>query len=200
MFGRKIRVLAVTGALSAGVLSVAALPCAAQEIVAAAPSNQYALAAGDVAVSAVAQLNDAAETAHVQEKISLYKQLMELNGVSRNVRQVIANTKTATRLIVIDRAGLTTLTPEQDARYNRIADRILSDTQDNLIESIAEAQAPAFSSDEIQQLITANSSIAAAKYNAAKFMQQDASANEVQTYMVDAVIRIIKTFTESQAS
>lgn len=200
MFGRKIRVLAVTGALSIGVLSVAALPCAAQEIVAAAPSNQYALAAGDVAVSAVAQLNDAAETAHVQEKISLYKQLMELNGVSRNVRQVIANTKTATRLIVIDRAGLTTLTPEQDARYNQIADRILSDTQDNLIESIAEAQAPAFSSDEIQQLITANSSIAAAKYNAAKFMQQDASANEVQTYMVDAVIRIIKTFTESQAS
>jgi hypothetical protein len=125
---------------------------------------------------------------------------MELNGVARNVRQVISNTKTATRLIVIDRAGLTTLTPEQDARYNQIADKILLDTQNSLIENIAEAQAPAFSADEIQQLITANSSIAAAKYNAAKFMQQDASAGEVQTYMVDAVIRIIKTFTESQAS
>jgi hypothetical protein len=184
----------------AGAVSAIALPCAAQEIVAAAPSNQYALAAGDVAVSAVAQLNDAAETAHVQEKVDLYKQLMELNGVARNVRQVISNTKTATRLIVIDRAGLTTLTPEQDARYNQIADKILLDTQNSLIENIAEAQAPAFSADEIQQLITANSSIAAAKYNAAKFMQQDASAGEVQTYMVDAVIRIIKTFTESQAS
>jgi hypothetical protein len=195
VFGFRFKALVMAGAVSA-----IALPCAAQEIVAAAPSNQYALAAGDVAVSAVAQLNDAAETAHVQEKVDLYKQLMELNGVARNVRQVISNTKTATRLIVIDRAGLTTLTPEQDARYNQIADKILLDTQNSLIENIAEAQAPAFSADEIQQLITANSSIAAAKYNAAKFMQQDASAGEVQTYMVDAVIRIIKTFTESQAS
>lgn len=190
----------VKALLLAGAVSATALPCAAQEIVAAAPSNQYALAAGDVAVSAVAQLNDAAETAHVQEKVALYKQLMELNGVSRNVRQVIANTKTATRLIVIDRAGLTTLTPEQDARYNRIADKILLETENSLIENIAEAQAPAFSPDEIQQLITANSSVAAAKYNAAKFMQPEESASEVQTYMVDAVIRIIKTFTESQAS
>ncbi len=195
MFGLRFKVLILAGAVSA-----VALPCAAQEIVAAAPSNQYALAAGDVAVSAVAQLNDAAETAHVQEKIELYKQLMELNGVARNVREVINATKTATRLIVIDRAGLTTLTPEQDARYNQIADKILLETQNSLIENIAEAQAPAFSSDEIQQLITANSSIAAAKYNAAKFMQADASASEVQTYMVDAVIKIIKAFTESQAS
>lgn len=193
MFG--FRVLAITG-----MLSVTALPCVAQEIVAASPSSQYAIAAGDVAVSAVAQLNDAAETAHAAEKIELYKQLMELNGVSRNVRQVIANTKTATRLIVIDRAGVATLTPEQDARYNQIADKILLETQDSLIENIAEAQAPLFSTDEIQQLITANSSIAAAKYNSAKFMQQDQSATEVQSYMVDAVIQIIKTFTASQAS
>lgn len=195
MFGLKFKALLLVGAISA-----VALPCAAQEVVAAAPSNQYALAAGDVAVSAVAQLNDAAETAHVQEKIELYKQLMELNGVARNVREVINSTKTATRLIVIDRAGLTTLTPEQDARYNQIADKILLETQNTLIENIAEAQAPAFSADEIQQLIIANSSVAAAKYNAAKFMQPDTSAGEVQTYMVDAVIKIIKTFTESQTS
>lgn len=63
MFGLRFKVLILAGAVSA-----ISLPCAAQEIVAAAPSNQYALAAGDVAVSAVAQLNDAAETAHVQEK------------------------------------------------------------------------------------------------------------------------------------
>jgi hypothetical protein len=195
VFGFNIKVLMIAGAISA-----ISLPCAAQEVVAAAPSNQYAIAAGDVAVSAVAQLNDAAETAHAAEKIELYKQLMELNGVSRNVRQVISNTKTATRLIVIDRAGLTTLTPDQDARYNQIADKILQDTQASLIENIAEAQAPLFSADEIQQLITANSSIAAAKYNSAKFMQQDQSATEVQSYMVDAVIKIIKTFTASQAS
>ena len=195
MLGLDFRIVMMAGAVSA-----MALPCAAQDIVAAAPSNHYAVAAGDVAVSAVAQLNDAAETAHVQEKVELYKQLMELNGVSRNVRQVINNTKMATRLVIIDRAGQTSLTPEQEARYNQIADRILLDTQNGLIESIAESQAPAFSSDEIKQLITANASVAAAKYNAAKFMQQDQSASEVQSYMVDAVIRIVKTFTGSQAS
>ena len=195
MLGLDFRIVMMAGAVSA-----MALPCAAQDIVSAAPSNQYAVAAGDVAVSAVAQLNDAAETAHVQEKIELYKQLMELNGVSRNVRQVINNTKMATRLVIIDRVGQTSLTAEQEARYNQIADRILLDTQNSLIENIAESQAPAFSSDEIKQLITANSSVAAAKYNAAKFMQQDQSASEVQSYMVDAVIRIIKTFTGSQAS
>ncbi|MDV6331785.1 hypothetical protein [Asticcacaulis sp. 201] len=187
----------VTGALALPMLSASAN---AQDIAPAAPSNQYAIAAGDVATSAVAQLNDTAEDAKVQHKIELYKQLMELNGVSRNVRQVITNTKVATRLVVIDRAGLTALTPEQDARYNKIADAILIQTQNDLIEHIAEAQAPNFSVDEIQQLITANSSIAAAKYNAGKFMSQDDSAAQVQNYMIEAVIRIIKTFTASQAS
>lgn len=184
----------------AGALSALAAPCMAQDIADAHPSNQYALAAGDVATSAVAQLNDTAENAKVHEKVELYKQLMELNGVSRNVRQVISNTKIATRLIVIDRAGVATLTPEQDARYNKIADGILLDTQNTLIDNIAMAQAPAFSAEEIQQLITANASIAAAKYNAGKFMGQDEAATQVQNYMIEAVIKIIKTFTESKAS
>ena len=184
----------------AGGMATLAVPCMAQDIVDAHPSNQYALAAGDVATSAVAQLNDTAENAKVREKVELYKQLMELNGVSRNVRQVISNTKIATRLIVIDRAGVATLTPEQDARYNKIADGILLDTQNTLIDSIASAQAPAFSAEEIEQLITANASIAAAKYNAGKFMGQVEAATQVQSYMVEAVIKIIKTFTESKAS
>lgn len=195
MIRQILKTMILTGGLAA-----LAVPCLAQDIVDAHPSNQYALAAGDVATSAVAQLNDTAENAKVREKVELYKQLMELNGVSRNVRQVISNTKIATRLIVIDRAGLTTLTPEQDARYNKIADGILLDTQNTLIDNIAIAQAPAFSAEEIQQLITANASIAAAKYNAGKFMGQDEAATQVQNYMIEAVIKIIKTFTESKAS
>ena len=179
---------------------LAAMPVAAQEIVDAAPSNTQAVAAGDVAVVAVAQLNDKADAAQAQEKVQLYKQLMELNGMSRNIRLVMNNTKTATKLIVIQRAGATTLTPDQDARYNTIADGVLKDTESTLIDDIAKAQSQSFSADEIQQLIVANSSIAAAKYNAGKFQSPDANAQEIQGYMVEAVIKIIKSFTESVAS
>lgn len=190
----------ILGLTVASAIGVLAAPVMAQDIVAAAPSNQYALAAGDVAVSAVAQVNDLANAANSSKKIELYKQLMELNGMSRNVRNVLASTKSATRLIVIDRAGADHLTPEQDARYNQIADGILKDTETSLIDDIAKAQAQTFSADEIQQLITANSSVAAAKYNAGKFQSPDANAQAIQTYMVEAVIKIIKSYTQSMAS
>ena len=188
------------GMMLVGIASAICFPAAAQEIVAAAPSSQFAVAAGDVAVSAVAQVNDSANAANVTRKVELYKQLMELNGMSRNVRNVLNSTKSATRLIVIDRAGTDHLTPEQDARYNKIADGILKDTETSLIEEIAQSQAQSFSADEIQQLITANSSIAAAKYNAGKFQSPDANAQAIQTFMVEAVIKIIKSYTQSMAS
>lgn len=182
--------------LVAGLMACAA-PVWAQDYAPAAPSNTQAIAAGDVATIAVAQLNDSADAAKAAEKVELYKQLMELNGMSRNVRMVLASTKSSTRLILIDRAGADHLTPEQDAKYNKIADTILKDTEVSLINDIARAQSANFSTEEIQQLITANASVAAAKYNAAKFLNPDASAQQVNSYMVDAMIKIIKTFTES---
>lgn len=181
-------------------LGLVAAPVFAQEIVDAAPSNSQAVAAGDVATVALAQLNDQADAAQAVEKVTLYKQLMELNGMSRNIRDVLSSTKAATKLIVINRAGETQLTPEQDARYNTIADKVLKDTEDSLIDDIAEKQSQSFSSDEIQQLITANASIAAAKYNAAKFSDPDISAQQIQGYMIQAVVKIVTTFTSSMAS
>ena len=126
--------------MTVALAALIALPCAAQEIVDAAPSNTQAVAAGDVATVAVAQLNDKADAAQAQEKVQLYKQLMELNGMSRNIRLVVNNTKTATKLIVLQRAGGPALTPAQDARYNTIADGVLKDTENSLIEDIAKAQ------------------------------------------------------------
>lgn len=181
-------------------MTLCAAPVLAQEIVAAAPSNHYAVAAGDVATVAVAQLNDAADTAGAAKKVDLYKQLMELNGVSRNIRNVISNTKSATRLIVIDRSGQPALSDVDSARFNTIADQVLGQTEASLINDIAVAQSQWFSADEIQQLIAANSSVAAAKYNSTKFQAGEAAAQQVQAYMVDAVIKIIKTFQESMAS
>ena len=185
--------LAAALALSGGMAS-------AQDIVAAAPSNQYAVAAGDVAVTAVAQLNDAADAVNAQKKIDLYKQLMQLNGTARSIHTALDATKESTKLVVVERAGKTTMSDAEVARYDTIADPILKDTETTIIDEIARSQSQAFSLDEIQQLINANSSVAAAKYNAGKFMAPDASAQEVQGYMIQAVIKIIKTFKESVAS
>lgn len=189
-----MRIASMTVALG---LALTALPAGAQEIVAAAPADR-AIAAGDVAAVAVAQIDDKADAAQAQQKIDLYKQLMELNGITQNIRNVVAATKTATRLIIIDRAGVDKLTPEQDARYNRIADNVLSATQDELIDTVAAAQAPSFTLAEIHQLIDANASPAAARYNAVKFLTPDDNAKAVQGYMVDAVIKIIKSYSQSQ--
>jgi hypothetical protein len=190
--------LAVAAVLAA--MPVLAPNAFAQEIVPAAPSNSQAVAAGDVATVAVAQINDQADAAATTQKVELYKQLMELNGMSRNIRTVLDTTKTTTRLIVIQRSGTATLTPEQDARYNQIADGVLKDTESKLIDEIATTQAASYSADEIKQLIASNSSVAAAKYNAAKFVDESGNASQVENYMVEAVIKIMKSFKESVAS
>ncbi len=193
-----MRKVALSGLAVAAAL--AAAPAFAQEIVPAAPSNSQAVAAGDVASVAVAQVNDQADAAVATQKVELYKQLMELNGMSRNIRVVLDNTKTTTRLIVIQRSGSDHLTPEQDARYNQIADTVLKDAEARLIDEIAQSQATSYSADEIQQLIAANSSVAAAKYNAAKFVDPAGNTSQIETYMVEAVVKIMKTFKESVAS
>ncbi len=179
-------------------LSLAAGAASAQEVVAAAPDG--IMTADSMASSAVAQINDAAIDAAAQKKIDLYKQLMELNGVARSVRNSLDATKASTRAIVLERAGKTALTPAEDARYNTVADTILKNTEASVIDEIARVQSQSFSAEEIQQLIAANSSVAAAKYNAGKFTAPDSNADEIQTYMVEAVVKIVKTFKESVAS
>ena len=187
------------GAGLAGLLLASSAPVLAQEIVDAAPSNVVAVAAGDVATVAVAQINDKADAAQAQAKIELYKQLMELNGTSRTIRNTLNSAKTSTRLVVLQQVGGADLDAAQAATYNQIADGILKDTENRLIDNIAAEQSQSFSSDEIEQLIDANSSVAAAKYNAAKFITPDVNASEVQSYMQDALVKIVKSFNESLA-
>jgi hypothetical protein len=190
--------LVIAGALCGACLSTETV--CAQEVVAAAPSDTQAVAAGDVASVAVAQINDQAVAAQAQQKIDLYKQLMELNGESRSIRAALDNTKTATRLIVLQRAGSAAMTTDQDAKYNAIADQVLAQAEGTIIDETAASQSQSFSLDEIQQLINANSSVAAAKYNASKFVEPQDNADQIQSLMVAAVVKIITTFKESVAS
>jgi hypothetical protein len=188
----RLHAAGLTGLISA--LCLIALPAAAQEVVAA---SDMPVAAGDVATVAVAQLNDAADAAAAQKKVDLYKQFMELNGTSRNIREALEATKASTKLIVLERAGKKTLTPDEDKRYARIADSVMKDTEVSLIDQIARSQSQSFSTDEIQQLITANSTVAAAKYNSGKFLGTDTDQQEIQNFMTAAVVRIVKNFNEA---
>lgn len=192
-----MRIPAAGFALATAALALVAGSAPAQEVVA---YSDVPVAAGDMAKPALAQLNDAADTAAAQKKIDLYKQLMQLNGVTRGVRTALDATKAQTRLVVLERAGKSAMTPAEEARYNTIADEVLKETEANVLDSIARSQSQSFSADEIQQLINANASVAAAKYNAGKFVTAQNSTEEVQSYMVQAVVKIIKTFKDSVAS
>jgi len=189
-----MRIPAAGFAIATAAILLAAGPVAAQEVVA---YSDMPVAAGDMAKPALAQLNDAADSAAAQKKIDLYKQLMQLNGVTRGVRTALDATKAQTRLVVLERAGKSAMTPAEEARYNTIADAVLKETEANVLDSIARSQSQSFSADEIQQLINANASVAAAKYNAGKFVTAQNSTEEVQSYMVQAVVKIIKTFKDS---
>lgn len=151
-------------------------------------------AAESAAESALAQVRDASDTGDVVLRSGLYKTLMELNGTTRNVRNLLQNTKAAVKLVIIERSGGAPLTAEQEARFNQIADPILRDTETSLIDQIALAQSQTFSESEIRALIAANSSPAAAKYNEGKFAHPEAQAIAIQGYMIDAVVKIVKGF------
>ncbi|MBP2158019.1 MULTISPECIES: hypothetical protein [Asticcacaulis] len=189
-----MRIPAAGFAFAAAALALVSGSAVAQEVVA---YSDMPVAAGDMAKPALAQLNDAADSAAAQKKIDLYKQLMQLNGVTRGVRTALDATKAQTRLVVLERAGKSAMTPAEEARYNTVADAVLKETEANVLDSIARSQSQSFSADEIQQLINANASVAAAKYNAGKFVTAQNSTEEVQNYMVQAVVKIIKTFKDS---
>jgi hypothetical protein len=154
----------------------------------------------DLAQDALAQVNDTANATAEARKIALYRQLMELNGTSRNIRTIMLNTKAAVRLVILDRAKATSLSAAQEHKLDQISDDILKETEFSLINAVALSQAKAFSEDEITLLIKANGSEAGMRYNAGKFMAPEASAQQIQTYMVDAVVKIIKTFKEQVQS
>jgi hypothetical protein len=189
-----MRIPAAGFAIAAAAIALVSGSASAQEVVA---YSDMPVAAGDTAKPALAQLNDAADSAAAQKKIDLYKQLMQLNGVTRGVRTALDATKAQTRLVVLERAGKSAMTPAEEARYNTVADAVLKETEATVLDSIARSQSQSFSADEIQQLINANASVAAAKYNAGKFVTAQNSTEEVQTYMVQAVVKIIKTFKDS---
>ncbi|UDF03895.1 hypothetical protein [Asticcacaulis sp. AND118] len=140
---------------------------------------------------------DKAAAARKTRRVALYKQLMEANGTSKNVRLILANTKAAVKMVILERKGATNLSAADELKFNQIADRVLKEAEVSVIDQIAAAQSASFSEEEILTLISANSGPVAAKYNASKFANPEANAQQIQSYMVEAVVKIIKTFKEA---
>jgi hypothetical protein len=172
----------------------------AQAIVAENPHPEQAVSAESMAVVAVADVNDAADFSYAQAKVDKYRELMELNGTARNVRSLLGNIKAATRLVILERMGKQAFSPEQASTYDQMAGTVLAQTEARILNDLAVAQSKTFTLDEIQALITANSSISAAKYNSGKFSAPEVGQQLIQSYMVDAVVKIVKTFKESVQS
>ena len=140
------------------------------------------------------------EPVSADPKITQYRRLMELNGMAANIRLIIKNSKNAIRSTIIERNNLTSLSPQQELRFSTIADKILAGTEANLLDAVAAKQSKSLTSNDIEVLITANSSPAAAKYNAAKYADAEAVDKYILKYMNDAFANIMRTFKGSTES
>lgn len=127
--------------------------------------------------------------------VAKYRQVMELNGTSRNARLVLANTrKTLLAAIEEDKGALS---PSERERFDALADAAFANLTEQILALVAADQAPVFTDAEIDALIAANSGPAAAAYNAAKFRDQENAAQDTQAYMVEAVVEIIRSFRDN---
>lgn len=90
----------------------------AQVVVDDRPANAPATIAV-FATDALAQVNDTANATAEARKIALYRQLMELNGTSRNIRTIMLNTKAAVRLVILDRAKASSLSAVQEQNWSK---------------------------------------------------------------------------------
>jgi hypothetical protein len=128
---------------------------------------------------------------------TLYKSLMELNGVTLNVRNVVTATRSSVEASLLTRSKKDAFTPAQLARLRALSDAEFAKAEGALVDAIATAQAGAFTTDELAQLIAANTTPEAATFMRAKFENGDANAAEVQRYMNEAAVSVIKSFNES---
>jgi hypothetical protein len=169
-----------TALVLATMTASAAVPAWAASSLAPAP----ALPPATSAARSMATWGDAAK----------YRQVMELNGTSRNARLIMANSRKAVLTAIEERKG--TLSPSERQRFDALADASFSSLTEQVLALIAADQSPTFTDAEIDTLIAANTGQAAATYHAAR-LNDEGGATEIQGFMVDSVVEIIRTFRDN---
>lgn len=164
------------------------------------PMTAGALSADSVATMALASVDDKAIANREALRVERYRELMELNGTARYVRDQISSLGVVTRELAMENLNLKVFTPDQERRFFQISSVVLKKVESDILNDLAQTQSRYFTIEEIQTLIKANSSISAVKYNSAKFSDPKASQSLVTSYMVEAVVTIIKSFKETITS
>lgn len=164
------------------------------------PMQTGAISADNMASLALASVDDKAIANRESLRLERYRELMELNGSARYVRDQIASLNTVTRLVAMENLNLKSFSPDQEARYFQISSVVLRRVENDILNDLAQTQSRYFTVEEIQTLIKANSTTSAVKYNSAKFSDSQASQSLVTSYMVEAVVTIIKSFKETITS
>jgi hypothetical protein len=156
-----------------------------------------ALSAESVASFALANVDDKAIADRESLRLERFRELMELNGSARYVRDQVASLGSVTREVAMKNLNIQSFTPEQERRFFQISTQILKKVEADILNDLARSQSRHFTIEEIQTLIKANSSTSAVKYNIAKFSDPKASQSLITSYMVEAVVSIIKSFKET---
>lgn len=172
----------------------------AQEVVRAAPSATLAVSADSFASDALAQVDDQADAGYAKAKVARYIELLEVNGSKSSLKKQIETLKESTRQVIIKSLGRAYMTAEENTKFELICSKILSETESRILNEIAVNQSKTFTLEEISALISANSSPLAAKFVAGKSKTSPTEQHYVQTYVVEAVVYIIKTFRETKTS
>lgn len=153
-----------------------------------------AFVVGCAAISAVSVLPTVVAAQDVSARhVSLYRDLMEANGTTPNIRNVMATTRATTTQALVDRKG-SPLSAEERARLDRLFTRILGPVEEQIVDGIARSQAFRLTEAEISQLILVDRSPAAVLYRTERLAVPAEEAAATQSFMVEAVVSIIKVF------
>jgi hypothetical protein len=123
--------------------------------------------------------------------IAQYQALMELNGVTQNVRNVVENYRATTKGNLLAKLKAQALTAAQQKRFDALAQTAWNDAADQAKLIIARDQSGAFSDGDIGSLIAAYSSEASHRYVNMKSSDQEDMSKKIQAAMVDAVVAIV---------
>lgn len=132
--------------------------------------------------------------------VAAYERLMQLNGVTLGIRVASANTATAIRTDLVNNRLKRPLTAAETTKLDALIVRELDPVENQIIDLVAASQAGGFSEAEIGRLVQSQSIPAMPDYIKAKFMAEPSETEAIQALMVNAVIRIIKTYQESTRS
>jgi len=129
----------------------------------------------------------------VPRQVALYRQLMHVNGLDDIVNSALAQKRAQTHDLILKKSGKAAFSEEEEARFSTIADGVLVQTRERLIDIISSLQSRTLSEDDLHNLIKAYSLPTTQIYLRAKAENSPEKIAKIQNFMVSTVVRIVNT-------